>query len=344
MKNTVQTVKGPISPNHLGKTMTHEHILWDQTCWWQGDPEELTAREKVHQPVCMENLGWIYYNAHRCLDNIRQADINLAIEEVKQFKRAGGDTIVDVTSIGLGRDPRALLAISEETGVNIVMGAGYYIATSHPPAMKQMSKEAISEVIVKELAEGIGDTGVKPGVIGEIGISDFNNAQEIKMLQAAAIAQRQMGVPLYIHPPIYDTKANDILDIVEKEGASLSKVIMCHCDPTLDKPDYHDSIAKRGAFIEFDQFGIEFLAVEGVFLPRDIDRIRAVAGQIERGNLKNLIVSQDICFKICLMKYGGWGYGHILRDIAPFMLKEGITKEALETILLENPKRLLTIA
>jgi phosphotriesterase-related protein len=341
MSGEIQTVKGPISPELLGKTMTHEHLLWDQTCWWPGEPEELSLRELVHQKVCLENLGQIYYNAHRNLDNIQQYSVDVAIAEAMLFRRAGGSAIVDVTSKGIGRDPRALLAISEATGLHIIMGSGYYIASSHPPEMKGMPKEQVAELIVQEFAEGVGATGIKPGVIGEIGVSDASNPQEIKALQAAAIAQRRTGAPLYIHPPIYETRANDILDVLEREGTDLTRVVMCHCDPTLDRPDYHDSIAKRGAFIEFDQFGLEFLALEGFFLPRDIERIRAIKVQIERGNLSQILISQDVCFKTCLVRYGGWGYGHILRDLLPFMRKEGMSLEEIETILVANPRRLL---
>ena len=341
MNGNIQTVRGPLQPELLGKTMTHEHLLWDQTCWWKGDPEELSLREFVHRPVCMEDLGQIYYHAHLHLDNIRQYNLDLAIAEARLLKRAGGSAIVDVTSIGLGRDPQALLAISEETGLNIIMGSGYYIASSHPPETRDWPKEKIAEQIISELSEGVKHTGIKPGVIGEIGISDVENSEEAKMLRAAAIAQKQTGAPLYIHPPIFETKGLRILDIVEKEGADLSKVVLCHCDPTLDHPAYHDSLAKRGAFIEFDQFGLEFVATEGFFLPRDIERIRAIQKQIENGHLSQIIISQDVCFKICLVKYGGWGYAHILRDLVPFMKREGISETALHIILVENPRRLL---
>jgi phosphotriesterase-related protein len=341
VNGNVQTVRGPLAPEALGVTMTHEHLLWDQTCWWKGDPEELSLREFVHQPITLENLGQVYYHAHLHLDNIRQYSVDLAIQEAMLLKKAGGHSLVDVTSVGLGRDPKALLAISEVTGLNVVMGSGYYIASSHPPEARDWPKEKIAEQIIQELTEGVKDTGIRPGLIGEVGISDLENGEEQKMLRAASIAQRETGAPLYIHPPIFEKQALQILEVVEEEGANPAKVVLCHCDPTLDDHEYHDCIAKRGAFIEFDQFGIEFVATEGLFLPRDIDRIRAIRRQIDMGNLSQIVISQDVSFKICMVKYGGWGYGHILRDLIPFMLREGITREALQTILVENPRRLL---
>jgi phosphotriesterase-related protein len=337
----VRTVTGVVSSAELGATMTHEHFLWDQRCWWPGEPEELSERAMVYAPVSMENRGWVYYHAHRSLDNIQQWNTEVAIEEAGHFRRAGGGTIVDVSSLGLGRDPRALLSIAMATGIKVVMGSGYYIASSQPAALDSLPSEGIAELIIREFDEGVGDTGIRPGVIGEIGVSDFGNPKERKMLEAAAMAQRRLGCALYIHPPIWETRGLEILDLLERAGADPGKVVMCHCDPTIDKPDYHDAIAKRGAFIEYDQFGLEFLALEGFFLPRDIDRIRAIKDQIARGNLKQIVISQDVCFKICLMKYGGWGYAHILRDVIPFMVKEGISREDIAALVTTNPARLL---
>jgi phosphotriesterase-related protein len=339
----VQTVSGRIDAGSLGMTMTHEHFLWDQRCWWPGDPEEFGERALVHAPVSIETLGWIHYHAHRNLDNIQQWDTGVAIEEASHFRRAGGGTIVDVSSLGIGRDPRALLQIAAATGLNVVMGSGYYIASSQPESVKAMDVSQLRDLIVREFAEGAGDTGIRPGVIGEIGVSDFENPYERKMLSAAAAAQRVLGCALFIHPPIWETRGLEILDLLESAGADPRKVVMCHCDPTLDKPDYHDAIAKRGAFIEYDQFGLEFLALEGFFLPRDIERIRAIKAQIDKGNLPHILVSQDVCFKICLVKYGGWGYAHILRDIVPFMLKEGISRQDIQAILTTNPARMLAL-
>ena len=85
MNNIIMTVKGPLSPDALGITMTHEHFLWDQRCWWKGEPEDISLRDFAHQEVCMENLGQIYYHAHLNLDNIQQYSVELAIEEAIFF-------------------------------------------------------------------------------------------------------------------------------------------------------------------------------------------------------------------------------------------------------------------
>lgn len=340
MCKCVQTVKGPVSAETLGVTMTHEHLLWDQGCWWQGEPEDPALRDLAHRKLEMGILGQVYYHAHLNLDNIVQSDPALAAEEASIYKKSGGGTIIDVTSIGLKRDPQALLDISNATGLNIIMGSGYYISNSYPDEIRNLDKHEIAGMIMREFKEGADGTRIKPGAIGEIGISDLNNAEEIKMLQAASIAQKHLGVPLYIHPPLFETAADKLMDVIEAEGADISKAVFCHCDTTLENAGYHDRIAKRGAFLEYDQFGLEFMTIEGIFLPRDIDRIRAVKKQIDMGNLGRILISQDICFKTCLTRYGGWGYAHILRDIVPIMIRVGIPENIISKLLVENPREL----
>jgi phosphotriesterase-related protein len=343
-KCSVHTVKGPIPPEQLGKTMTHEHLLWDQTCYARNEPEELSFREFIHQKVCIENLGKIFYNAHLNLDNIRQYNTDLAIEEVMHFRKAGGNTIVDATSIGIGRDPEALLAISEATGINVVMGSGFYIAPSHSPQLKSMNRIQIADFIISEFVNGVKNTGIKPGIIGEIGISDLSDEHEMNVLKASATVQKETGAPLFIHPP-FRLCGHELLDIVENEGGDISRVVLCHCDPREDSTEYFNSIAKRGAYIECDQFGLEFpMDLEGrtYWLPRDIDRIRFIKKMIDLGNSEKILVSQDVCFKTSLVKFGGWGYGHILRDLVRYMKEEGIDEASLNLMLVENPKRILS--
>jgi phosphotriesterase-related protein len=342
MNKYVQTVKGPISTEMLGKTLTHEHLLWDQRCWWQGEPADPVLKDLAHRKLDMGILGQVYYHAHLNLDNVVQLDPVLAAEEALMFKKSGGNTIVDVTSIGLKRDPQSLLKISEMTGLNIVMGSGYYISNSYPEGIGDLNKYEISDKIINEFINGVDDTAIKPGVIGEIGITSLNHENEIKMLQAASIAQKYLDVPFYIHPPLFEVVAHKIIEVVEAEGADLGKVVICHCDTTLENVEYHDYIAKTGANLEYDQFGLEFMSLEGFFLPRDIDRIRAIKKQIDLGNLSRILISQDISFKTCLTIFGGWGYAHIIRDIVPIMIKEGITENMIDTILVENPRRVFS--
>jgi phosphotriesterase-related protein len=183
---------------------------------------------------------------------------------------------------------------------------------------------------------------VKPGVLGEVGVSDIRNPFEVKSLQGSALAQKEIGCPILIHTPIWGKEGNAILDVLEKGGADLRRVALSHLDPTMADYDYADSLAKRGACIVYDQFGMHLMSTEGIFIPSDNERIITLKEQIRRGNLKNILISQDVCFKICLTRWGGHGYGHILENIVPRLRREGITDEQIQTILVENPKRFLS--
>ncbi len=341
MHPKIHTVSGQLDPTQLGITMTHEHLLWDQIVWWGGDPEELTLRAAIHQPITMDTLGQVFYHPHRFLDNIQQFDLDLAIAEAMHLKKAGGSSLVDVTSLGLGRDPQALLAIANATGLNVIMGCGYYQSSLLPAHMQTWSKEQHAAQIMDEFANGVKFTGIRPGVIGEIGVNDLDDPRDITRLRAAGLAQKQTGAPLFIHPLIFEQKGHPILDILAEEGADLTRVVLCHCDPTLMVPEYHRSLAQRGVYIEYDQFGLEFVVADWIWLPRDLERIQAIQRQIDMGSLEHILISQDVSFKTSLVKYGGWGYAHILRDLVPHMRHAGISAAELNTILVENPARLL---
>ena len=340
-KKIIQTVCGAIDPEVLGTTLMHEHLLWDITVCWNGCAQEMSLRRLAYEPITMNHRGQIAWNPYSNLDNLFQNDIETAIDEVNLYKRAGGCSIVDATVTGIGRDPCALYAISKQTGINIIMGSGYYVERVHPKELKDVSKEEIAQSIIDEFRSGVGINCIKPGIIGEIGVSDINNEQELKSLRGAALAQKELGAALSIHIPLFEERLHKILDTVENEGADLNKVILSHCDSTLPNMNLHYSLAERGVTIEYDLFGLELLTRRGKFLPQDIQRIASIKSMIEHGYADRITVSHDVSFKIKLTRYGGFGYGHILNNIIPLMLAEGISREDISRIVVENPKCLL---
>jgi phosphotriesterase-related protein len=171
--------------------------------------------------------------------------------------------------------------------------------------------------------------------------ADVKNQFEIKNLKAAGVAQNKIGCGLNVHPPIWNTDGHTILDILKEQGADVSRVVMSHCDPTLKNWEYHDSLAKRGCYIEYDMFGLEIMTYEGVFLPSDGEKIKAIKKQIELGNVDHIFMSGDSCFKIHFRRWGGFGYSHIPKHIFPRMKQAEITDEQIYKISVENPKRLL---
>jgi phosphotriesterase-related protein len=344
----IQTVKGKISPDQLGKTLMHEHCRCIQPNAYRkiesGDPEFVAF---LNSRVSIENRGKIYFHMHKHNDNLNIDDEQLTIRELEYFKKAGGESIVDVTTPGIGRDVTILKRISEATGLNIIASTGLYIEDSHPDEFRRMDKEEIAEFFIKEIREGIDGTGIKPGYIGEIGISDDYTDREVVVLRAAAIAQRETGFAVTIHQPIFQLWANRILDVLEEEGADLDRVVMSHCDPTLYNVDYHVSILKRGARVQFDQFSLEFPVTYGPYvkrwLPKDIERIRAIKHLMDLGYEDKLTVSMDLCFKSLYRTMGGYGYSYIIEDLYEYFLAEGISEEQFDKLLCKNPATILSV-
>jgi phosphotriesterase-related protein len=147
-----------------------------------------------------------------------------AIEEAMLFKKAGGNTIVDVTNVGIGRDPLALARISRATGLNIIMGSGHYLAGSHPKDLAEKSEEEIAEEIVRDITEGAQGTTIRAGLIGEIGCSYPMHQNEKKALRAAGMAQKMTGAPLSVHPGRKNNiGALEAIDVLDKAGADLQR-------------------------------------------------------------------------------------------------------------------------
>jgi phosphotriesterase-related protein len=336
------TVLGEVNPEQLGVVLPHEHLLWDQQCWGHSPPQELGDREAFSRPVSLENRGRVIYHAFDYADNLFQTSVEVAVAEAKLFRYAGGGTICDVSSAGLGRDPKALYRIAVETGLHIIMGSALYVASSWSDEEKKRTPQEIKKVLLGEFLNGIGPMKVKPGILGEVGISDIRNPLEVKSLQGSALAQKEIGCPILIHTPIWGKEGNAILDVLHEAGADPRKIALSHLDPTMADYDYADSLARRGAYIVYDQFGMYLMSTEGIFIPSDNERIVTLKEQIRRGHLENILISQDVCFKICLTKWGGHGYAHILENIVPRLRREGITDEQIHTILVENPRRFLS--
>ncbi len=338
-----QTVLGAIKTNQLGVTLPHEHLLVDLKIWFT-EPSEADLKRVAYEPVTIENLGWVAYNQYNNLDNMQILDENLAIAEAAQFKKAGGATIVDVTTADLGRDPLALKRISQATGLNIIMGSGNYVSVADNSDLENKSVDELASEIINDIQIGVGKTGIRAGIIGEIGCSWPLTETEIKALKASASAQKATGAAITIHPGRHENSPEQILDILEDAGADFSKVIMGHLDRNGFLTETILKLAQRGCYLEFDTFGpIPFYPLRfGLFnRPCDRERIEQIRELINHGYLDRLLISQDICLKTKLCRYGGPGYAHILRNILPQMLARGITQEHLHTIMVVNPGRVL---
>ena len=347
---SVITVDGIIDKKELGITLPHEHLFIDSVPLTSSSNNTKKSRISNHK-VSIENLGILRQNPFAIEDNLSLSDEDLAVKELLEFKKSGGSTIVDVTTIGGGRIPAAIKRVSKKTAIEIIMGCGYYLKEALPePILKETESNLIKKMI-NEVYYGAGKTNIRAGVIGEIGIGPEIGDWEKKILRISSKVQIETGLAIYVHiqavPAVPgfsgELKGIEVLKILEKEGANLDKVVICHVDAKIDLV-YIKNIIKSGAYVEFDHFGEEFYIDASDFLmDRDIDRVTAIKELIDLGHTNKILISQDICLKIDLVSYGGWGYSHILKNIVPMMLKRGIGREDIDTIMINNPMKLLDI-
>jgi phosphotriesterase-related protein len=337
---SVMTVLGPIAPDQLGVTLMHEHLLLDATPWFK-EPEPGSRRGLAHRPVSIELLGLLRNDPFLCRDNCELLDEDVATEEVRRFRLAGGDSVVDPTCRGIGRDPLALQRISRATGLHVVMGAGYYLEPAHPRHVRDMSLTAIAEEIERDVVVGVD--GVRAGIIGEIGISKDFTPEEEKVLRAAARAQKATGLPLEVHLPGWERHGGRVLDTVEAEGADLRRTVLCHMNPSGEDFTYQTALAERGAWLEYDMIGMDFFyADQQAQSPSDEENARAIGRLRDAGLLGSVLISQDVFVKIQLVRYGGTGYAHVLEHFVPRLIRHGFTGDDVRLLLVDNPRHLFS--
>ncbi len=341
-RGMVQTVLGPVAPADLGVTLPHEHLLIDLRPRFI---EPATAEEQAlaRQPVGLANLGWARRNWLSSLDNLVLDDEAVAIDELRRFKRAGGGTVVDAGSIGIRPDPRALRRISEAAGLHVVAATGHYTQDFHSPDMPAMPEDALVEEIVRDVRDGIGATGVRAGIIGEVGCSSPLHPDERKALRAAARAQRATGAPITIHPGRSQASPFEILAVLDQAGADRTRVIMGHIERTeLELGDLL-RLAATGCYLEFDWFGeVQSLFPLGPLrVPSDIQRIEQLRTLVGEGHGDRLLASHDICLKTRLASCGGVGYAHILSTVTGWMRACGMSAADVGRIVADNPQRIL---
>ena len=341
-RGKIQTVLGLVEKGSLGPTLTHEHLLIDFSVVFQ-EPCVASERGLATEPVSLNNLGWVRYDSFRNADNLDLLDEETSVSEVLLFKAAGGGTIVDTTTIGIGRDPKAIARIARRTGLNIVIGAGYYVGASHPVDLAGKSEHVIKDEIIAEIVEG--DGGIKSGIIGELGCSWPLWEDEKKVLKAGALAQLETGASIVIHPGRNEEAPFEILDILSDAGADVKRVVIGHIGRTYVNPDRLLKLAETGCFLAYDQIGWESsnFSLAPTDFPSDAQRINFIKTLVDNGHGKQVLVGHDVCSKDKLVKYGGLGFAHILDNIVPRMISSGISPDDVQAILVHNPADMLSL-
>lgn len=315
----VNTVRGPIDVARIGVTLMHEHVFVLSTEIMQNFPETWGDEEK------------------------RVAD---AVTRLNELKAGGVDSIVDLTVVGLGRYIPRIQRIAAQTDINIIVATGVYTYNDVPfffhyqgPGTVLGGEEPMVDMFVRDIEEGIADTGVKAAILKcATDIQGVTPGVE-RVLRAVAQAQRRTGVPISTHTHAPTERGLEQQRIFLEEGVDLSRVIIGHSGDTTDT-DYLEKLIANGSYIGMDRFGID------VLLPFE-DRVNTVAKMCELGYAEKMVLSQDAsCFMDALPEAAvpvmlpRWHYLHIHNDVIPALKKRGVTDEQISTMLVDNPRKI----
>jgi phosphotriesterase-related protein len=342
----IQTVTGAIDSAQLGLTLTHEHILNDVLSWWHAPLDDSPrARELVDEKVSMENLWELRHDPFVNKDNCTMTDRALAIKELQRFVAQGGKSIIETSADGNGRDPEGLAEISRATGLNIIMGTGYYLDGSQPAENDAKSEQNIADEIIRDITEGARGTTVRSGIIGEIGVGSSFTAREKKSLAAACIAQRATHLPMQVHMPAWFRFGDEVLDFCAARGVPMESIVLCHSNPSGDDHEYQTRLLHRGVYLQYDMIGMEvFYADQQAQCPSGEDDARNIARLVRDGFGEKVLMSHDIFLKSLLRSYGGPGYGHIIEFFLPRLVRHGVSLEQGISMMTVNPRQLFDLA
>ena len=340
----VLTVRGPVNPAALGPALMHEHVFIDFKAPRSQRPEAATDVELSLQPLRLDNLAAVRAG-HWCADNDFLGSFDDALGETMAYKKLGGGTIVEQSCILLGRDPIALFKLSNATDLHIVMGAGWYHKAYHPPGFAATTVEEMTEVMVRDVVEGVGGTGIRAGILGEIGINGRPLIDiELRMVRATARAARLTGAPISFHVGGVGEEKFTVLGIVAEEGVDLARVVMSHSNGMALDLEFGRRVLATGVTIEFDWLGAP--GGPGGFLGSYTDRDIAVgiAQLVREGYARQIVLGHDTCNKLQLRKYGGLGYTYIHEYFLPALRELGVSEADIHTMMVENPARILAFA
>ena len=340
----VTGILGPIAAEDLGLTLSHEHLLADGTPYLE-QPHNDEARLAVLCEVSAETRELIA--RHSCVNpaNVMLDDPGLATREAAMFAAIGGSTIVDVTCEGIGRRPRELELLARATGLNIVAGCGPYCEYALTPVLAARDIDEIEAAIRHDLSVGIDGTGVRAGVIGEIGVNGRPLGEsrrtclvtpvEERGLRAAARASLATGVPVVVHMPDVAEAVVAAAAILEDEGLDPDMVCLAHMSSVLDLELHHEMI-RRGYWIAYDDLGMN-IANGYITDANDERRVAWLSELLRRDLAPRILVSHDVWCKIQLAHFGGGGYTYIQEVILPWLRREGASEAQLLQLTVGNP-------
>jgi 5-phospho-D-xylono-1,4-lactonase len=317
----------------------------------------MTTVETTLGLVRVESLGRVNAHEHLIIDGgltvVKEPDFRLdsvekAVEEVGRWKAAGGGAIVDTMPFGCGRNAAKLIAVSEATGVPIIVPTGFQKASYYLPDHWQhrYDEAAIADLLVAELDNGVDLNGydgpmvrrspVKAGFVKVAGDYQYVSATTRKLIRATGLAHRATGAPVLVHTE-HGTAAGELLDLLEAAGVPPAKVMLCHVDRNAD-PRMHLALAQRGAYLEYDTPGRIKYQPETVV----VDLLRRL---FDAGYGDRLLLGGDMARRSYWKAYGGGpGLDYLLTTFDARLRAEGFGERELEAIWVQNPARWLARA
>ncbi|CAN5835274.1 phosphotriesterase-related protein [soil metagenome] len=334
------TVRGPVPVADLGLTLFHEHLHMDASPLlavhgYQTDSD---------RPFDAEAAAEARWNPGSHPDNYRFTQDALVAAELGRFRDAGGRCVVEQTPPALGREPRALYRIATDSRVHVVMGTGHYLGPTHEPWVASASVDDIAARIVAEFREGASTSGIRPGIIGEVGTSIPVQAEELRVLRAMARAARETGLAVSVHLHPWGRTGHDVLEALLADGLAPERIVLGHLTTAGDDEVYLRGLADRGVGLAFDLFGFDHSLIGiGRWPPSDADVADTVVSLFRAGLGSQVFISHDIGVRTRLVAYGSWGYAHIPRHVVPLLLERGLTDADVAQLLVSNPARVLAV-
>jgi len=347
MAGKILTVSGPIDPSQLGQTLMHEHIFIDFQRPVPRAPQFANAEDAAFYelPLSLATLYGNRYGGQRVKGSNFLGNFEEQYQEVMEFKKAGGGAIVDVSEIGLGRDPKGLQRMANATGLDIVMGASWYTKDYYAPDMDTRTVDELANVIIRDVIVGVDGTQIRSGVIGEIGIDGGPlTPNELKVIRASARASRITGAPVSFHAGGVDDERLVSIDTVLSEGVAPEQIIMGHSGGITPNLPLVKRILAKGVYLQIDWLGVA-TGPAGVLGNRSDRTIAQVIVDLaKQGYADRILLSHDICTKLQLKKYGGNGFAYINEYFLPVLRELGASEADIHKFMVENPRRALTFA
>lgn len=305
---TVQTATGAVDTSALGSTLMHEHVV-------------------IRSPGVFQAWPHLWDQA---------AEASRAVKTLTELKSAGVDTIVDLTTVDLGRDVRLVCEIAAQIELNVILCTGVW---RFPPQLfRTLGPDALADLFVKDIEEGMEGGTTRAGIIKLATEPEVDEPNEA-MLRAGARAHRRTGVPISTHHYVATRCGLDQQNVFESEGVDLSRVVIGHSGDTEDT-DYLTEIIGRGSYIGMDRFGIErMLSTE--------KRTDTVAKLCEMGHAGKIVLSHDTnCFMDTIpsqlreQNMPNWHFLHITNDVLPALRAKGVTEDQITQMMVTNPREI----